>query len=432
MRGGKSGVDPAAVEHGRGHDEAEGEGETHTPPVRARFAVSGVFFLNGVILASWISRIPAVKSDLDLSEGRLGLALLGAAVGALVAMPTTGWLLPRVGSRTMTTVMIMALAASLVLPALATGAVSLALALAVVGATNGALDVSMNAHGVVVERWYRRPILTAFHGFWSLGGLAGAGLGGLIASRGVEPLPHFVAVAVVGFPVAFLLTRGLLPAAVDRHAPEEHGEERPRTRVRYPLPIVVAGIMALACLLAEGAMADWSAVYLEQDLGTGEGLAATGFAVFSLAMAIVRFLGDRLVLAWGPVAFVRVSGTLVALGLATGLVASAPWLAIAGFAVVGAGLAGIFPVVLSAAGRISGIAAGPALAFVSTLGYTGFLIGPPVIGLSADVVGLSVSLWGVVALGGVIVALAGSVRDQTDATAASSGQVTTPAGQGAD
>ena len=394
--------------------------------------MSGVFFLNGVILASWISRIPAVKSDLSLSEGRLGLALLGAAVGALLAMPATGWILPRVGSRTMTTVMFLALAASLVLPALATGAVTLALALVVVGATNGALDVSMNAHGVVVERWYRRPILTAFHGFWSLGGLAGAGLGGLIASQGADPLPHFVAVAAVSLPLGFLISRGLLPAGVDRHAPEVHGDAPRGPRVRYPVPIVVAGIMALACLLAEGAIADWSAVYLEQELGTGEGLAATGFAVFSLAMAVVRFLGDRLVLAWGPVTFVRISGTLVASGLALGLVATGPWLAIAGFAVVGAGLAGIFPVILSAAGRAGGASAGPAaLAFVATLGYSGFLVGPPAIGLSADVVGLSVSLWGVVVLGGVIVALAGSVRDRTEDARATPGQVSTPAGQGA-
>ncbi|MEJ7762543.1 MAG: MFS transporter [Thermomicrobiales bacterium] len=398
--------------------------------MRARMAVTGVFFLNGVVLASWISRIPAVKSDLGLSEGRLGLALLGAAVGALVAMPATGWVLPRVGSRVMTTTMVMALSAALVLPAVATSAVILALALAAIGATNGALDVSMNAHGVVVERRYGRPILTAFHGFWSLGGLAGAGIGGLFAARGVEPLAHFAVVAVVCLPLGFLISRGLLPAGVDRHAPEPSGGERRRTRVRYPRPIVVAGIVALACLLAEGAMADWSAVYLEQELGTGEGLAATGFAVFSLAMAIVRLLGDRLVLAWGAVAFVRAGGALVAIGLATGLVATAPWLAIAGFAVVGAGLAGIFPVVLSAAGRVGGIAAGPALAFVATLGYTGFLVGPPAIGLSADVVGLSVSLWGVVALGGVIVALAGSVRDHTVPAAATARQASRPAGQG--
>jgi MFS family permease len=185
---------------------------------------------------------------------------------------------------------------------------------------------------------------------------------------------------------------------------------------RPPGKIVVAGIVALACLLGEGAVADWSAVYLDQTLDTGEGLAAAGFVAFSLAMAMVRLAGDRLTLAWGPVAFVRWGGALVACGLGISLVIQEPWVAIVGFGAVGAGLAGIFPVVLSAAGRMDGIATGLALAFVSTLGYTGFLVGPPAIGLAAEVVGLDLALGIVVGMGLPIVLLAGSLAPEKAST----------------
>lgn len=384
----------------------------------ARVAVTAIFFLNGFILSSWVPRIPAVKDDLHLSEGRLGLALLGTAVGALLAMPVTGWLLPRVGSRVMTIIGVILLAMLLVGPALAASWATLTLALVLFGAANGTLDVSMNAHGVVVERRYRRPILTSFHAAFNFGGLAGATVGGLFAGLGIQPLPHFLTVTIVCTIAGLVASHWLLPGHVDRRERPPTTMESPARRMSFRPPgkIVVAGIIALACLLGEGAVADWSAVYLDETLDTGEGLAAAGFVAFSLAMAMVRLAGDRLTLAWGPVAFVRWGGALVAFGLGISLAIQEPWVAVVGFGAVGAGLAGIFPVVLSAAGRMDDIATGPALAFVSTLGYTGFLVGPPAIGLAAEVVGLNLALAIVVAMGLLIVLLAGSLAPEKAST----------------
>ena len=404
-------MDPVAYEQIAPDDVAERA--LLTKPVAARFAVTAIFFLNGFILSSWVPRIPAVKDALDLSEGRLGLALLGTAVGALMAMPVTGWLLPRVGSRVMTTLGVLLLAVFLVGLALANSWATLTLALGLFGAANGTLDVSMNAHGVVVERGYRRPILTSFHAAFSFGGLAGAAAGGVFAGMGVAPRTHFLIVTVVCAGAGFAVSRKLLPGDVDRRPrPAATDKRRDRRLFRPPGRIVIAGIVALACLLGEGAVADWSAVYLNESLGSSEGVAAVGFVAFSLTMAIVRLIGDRLAASWGPVLFVRGGGALVAAGLGLGLVIQQPWAAIAGFGAVGAGLAGIFPVVLSAAGRMEGLSTGAALAFVATLGYTGFLVGPPAIGLAAEVVGLKVALGIVVAMGLLIVVLAGSLATE--------------------
>lgn len=376
-------------------------------PRSARHAVTAIFAINGLILSNWVPRIPAVQRNLDLSEGRLGLALLGVAVGALLAMPLIGGLVARFGSRPTTTVAVVALAASVPLPALAGSLATLTLALVALGAANGALDVAMNSQAVAVERRFRRPIMSSFHAAFSFGGLAGAILGGLAAAAGLDPLPHLTIVGVLGIAAGFLAARGLLPAAADAQRPTSSSARR-----TFPRPsrrLVGLGALAFACLLGEGAMADWSAVYLDGSLGTGPGLAAAGFAAFSLTMTFGRLIGDRLAARWGPVALARWGGVLVAVSLALALVVQHPAAAIAGFGGVGAGLSGIVPVVFSAAGRIPNLAPGPAIAAVSTVGYSGFLVGPPVIGLLAEISSLGIALGLVVLMGALIAALAGSV-----------------------
>ncbi len=184
-------------------------------PRSARFAVTAIFAVNGLILSNWVPRIPAVQRNLDLGEGQLGLALLGVAVGALLTMPLIGGLVARFGSRPATTAAVVALAAAVLLPALAGGLVTLTLALVALGAANGALDVAMNAQAVAVERRYGLPIMSSFHAAFSFGGLAGAILGGLAAAAGIEPLPHLAAVGVAGVAAGLAAARGLLPAAAD-------------------------------------------------------------------------------------------------------------------------------------------------------------------------------------------------------------------------
>jgi MFS family permease len=366
-------------------------------------ALGAIFFANGAGFSSWVARIPAVQSKLGLGEGELGVALFGAAIGLMLAVPATGLLVLRRGSRWVTTAS--ALAYSLVLPliALAPSLFTLMGALAVLGATNGALDLAMNAQAVVVEKRYGRPIMTSFHALFSAGGIAGAGLGALAAAADLPPAHHFTAAAVVLALVAVVATRLLLPDLVAA-APAVPITARPRGA------LVGLGVLAFCVLMSEGAMADWSAVYLRSSVGTSPGVAAVGFAAFSAAMTAGRTFGDRLTLRLGPVAVVRIGGAIAAAGLGAGLLADSVAVAIGAFACVGLGLSSLFPLVLSASGRTPGWQPAVALAAATTAGYTGFLVGPPLIGLLAELTSLSVGLGLIVACCAVATILAPVVR----------------------
>jgi MFS family permease len=364
---------------------------------RARGGVGAVFFLNGFGYGSWVPRLAEIKDRLDLSEGQLGLALFMAAVGALVAMPLTGALAGRHGSRAATTVTVALYGMAVPGLALAPGLVGLGLALLAVGAASGALDVSMNAQGVAVERRYRRPIMSSLHGMFSLGGMSGAAATALIASR-LDLFPHFLLVG------ALIVVLGLLACAPMLAASTEDRSAGPGF-AKPSLGLLVPGVVALSSLLSEGAMADWSAVYLSESLGAGTALAAAAFAAFSLAMAIGRFSGDRLVARLGGDLVVRAGGALAAAGLAATLLIGHPLAAVIGFALVGAGLSCTFPVVLSAAARSPEMPPSAAIAAVCTLGYLGFLIGPPAIGGLAELIGLPAALGLVVLLCALVAAL---------------------------
>jgi MFS family permease len=378
---------------------------TGAPALRVpRLAVIGVFFVNGVVIGTWVVRIPAIKERLGLSEGLLGVALLGAAVGALVAMPLVGALVSRFGSRRVVGAAALLLSLSLLAPALAPTLLFLVPALVMVGAANGGLDVAMNAQAVAVERGYSRPIMSSFHAAWSFGGLAGAALGGLAASLEVGPLPHFSAVAALSA-IAFAVAYGaLLPSRADASEEGAPAFARP-TRALFGL-----GIISFCVLLGEGAMGDWSAVYLDETLSTGPGFAAAGYAAFSLSMALGRLFGDRLTERLGPATLVRSCGVLASVGLGISLAAAQPLVALVGFACAGAGFSIVFPTALSAAGRTKDTATGPALAAVSTAAYTGFLVGPPFIGFLAELTGLGTALYLVVILSVAVVFFAGAVK----------------------
>jgi MFS family permease len=368
-------------------------------PGRARLAVATIFCLNGLALANWIARIPDVKQQLALSDQLLGLVLLCVAAGALVAQPTVGWLIGHVGSRRMTTVMLIGFCLSVILPGQATDMLALMGVLFIFGACNGGLDVAMNAQAALVEQRYGRPIMSSFHGLWSVGGLVGAALGGLIATQGVSVRTHLLGVAIIATIIAVIITRGLV---VDDNMRHEAGP----SFALPPRSLVLLGLIAFGVLFCEGAIADWSAVYLRESLHSSPALAATGFAVFSLLMAAGRLTGDALALRFGPAWLVRGGGVLVTLGIGLAIVSDVPVIAIIGFGLIGAGLACSFPLILSAAARTPGVAANTAIAAMATTGYTGFLVGPPLIGTVAEAVTLRGAL-GLLALVGVLVAVFG-------------------------
>lgn len=370
---------------------------------RARVAVALLFIANGLGFASWVSRIPAVRAPLGLSEGELGSALLGMAIGALFAFGPTGHGVQRWGARRVTLVVSLAYGALLVLPTLAPNGWLLGLALALFGAANGAMDVAMNALAVEVEQRVGRPIMSSLHGLWSAGGLAGALLGGLLAHREVAPSWHLagVGLAAVG---AVLLARGWLAGHVGEvHAAEE---EAPRW-ARPEAALAGLGAIIFAAFLIEGAMADWSAVYLNGALGTTQAEAALGYSVFAMAMMAMRFAGDRLVLQWGAVPMLRTLNALAVVALVAALVSGRLAVTLPAFALTGMAIGTVAPLVFSAAAQRSRRGAGQGIAAMATLGYGGFLIGPPVIGWLAQATSLQVALGVLVLLAGVIAALAG-------------------------
>ena len=371
----------------------------------ARLAILAIFFVNGTILASWFANIPLVKERLELSEGLLGFTLLSMAAGAVISMPLTGALIPRIGSRRITAATTILFCLVLPLPILAPNLPLLIIALFMFGALQGSLDVAMNAQAVAVENAYERPIMSAFHGFFSLGGLIGAGLGAILIGFGVQPAFHALGAAALFTLISVLSIRGLINA----------GDESEGHAFALPTgPLALLGLLAFFVLVGEGAMADWSGVYLKDSLGTSAALAAAGYAAFSLTMTVGRLIGDKLVRRFKAVSLVRWSATLASVGLGLGLFVGTPSAALIGFGCVGLGLANLIPILFGAAGRVPGVNPGTGIAAVSTAGYFGFLAGPPVIGLAAELVTLKGALFIVVIFIGLVAVFAHSVmRAQT-------------------
>jgi hypothetical protein len=277
-------------------------------------------------------------------------------------------------------------------------------ALLVMGIFNGGLDVAMNAQAALVEKAYGRPIMASFHGLWSVGGLAGATLGGAVAAQGLALGPHMLAVSGLALVGLALATQWLVP-----DAGSGTGESGPSFALP-PRALLLLGAVAFGVLFCEGAIADWGAVYLREGLGSPAGVAATGYAVFALLMAAGRLTGDWLTLRIGAGRIARGGGALVALGVALALTTGEPLAAIAGFGLVGAGVSCIFPLILSAAARTPGIAPGIAIAAMATSGYTGFLVGPPLIGSLAEALSLRGALGVLGVLGVLILAFGGAVE----------------------
>jgi MFS family permease len=373
-------------------------------PKQARAAVTAIFLLNGLIFGAWAARIPAVRDRVGLSDGELGVVLACAAVGSILAMPIAGGRAARIGSRRATR-------AAFALVCLATGLIALAPSLPVLcllaffyGASMGSLDVTMNAHGVAVERRYGRSILASFHAAFSIGGLAGGAIGAVCAGIGLDVRVQLALVAVVSAAVGLTWSRRFLGGDADAI-----GRAEP-VFVRPPRRLLALGVLAFACLLIEGASADWSAVYLRDELGTTAAMAAIGFTAFSVTMTLGRVFGDRLVDHFGPEAVVRAGGGIAAVGFGLALLAASPAAAIAGFACLGAGMSGVVPIVFRAAGHVPGMSAGVGLAAVSSTGYLGFLVGPPTIGGLAELLGLPAALGVLVVLAMAVALLAPTTR----------------------
>lgn len=351
-------------------------------PVRARAATTAVFFGCGAGYGAWAACIPAVQAGLDLSDAWLGLGLLGVAGGSILFMPAAGWLCARSGAGAVMLASGALFALTLPLPALAPSFWALVAASFLLGAANGTMDVSMNAHAAAVERDWGGAIMSSFHAGFSLGGLFGVAAAGWLLGAGLGATACLWAAAGLV---------GALVAAAGFGAGAGGSGARGEARRGFVLPgrrVLGLGALAGSVFLLEGSVADWSGVFLGRELGASPGAAAGGFAAFSATMVAGRLAGDRVVRALGGAVVLRLGAGLAAAGMALVLVAQAPWAAAAGFGLVGLGAANVVPVLFSRAGE-----QGPAaLAAVASMGYAGFLLGPPAIGFVAEAVGLRAAL----------------------------------------
>jgi fucose permease len=389
-----------------------------------RLVTTVVFAAQSLLFASWTAHIPLVKAQLGLSDGELGLVLFGAPIGSVLATLVASWLLPRMGSRRLVQVSLLGYCATGWLVGVAGAGPQLFLALLVWGAFQGTTDVSMNAQAVSVERLAGRPLMSGFHGAWSIGAFAGAALGALAVGLGAGLGMQLAALGVV-----IAVGVGLASRVLVADSPPEHGDgAAPSLAAVWLNPVVVVlGLIALASMLCEGVVVDWSAVYLHESLGAAPAVAALGYAVYSLAMVIARLAGDRVLARTAPRTTLPLLATLASVAMTVGLVIGTPVAALVGFATLGLGLALVVPATFSAAGRIPGVHPGSAVAAVSAIGWVGFVAGPPVIGHVADAFTLPVA-FGLVPMLTAVIALA--IRRSRSFSAIPAGATATAAAVG--
>jgi MFS family permease len=407
----------------------------HDPPGSGlrglRVAITTFFALDGFIFAGWVVRIPEIKHQTGASSSALGLALLGVSAGGVITMMVTGRLCRRFGNHPVTVAAGALLSLSTALPPLTHSAPALGLVLLVFGAGYGGVNVAMNAAAVDVITALRRPIMPSFHAAFSLGGMVGAGLGGLVADA-LTPTRHLLVVAGAGLVSCAVAGRTLLsrpppgaaatagaadaevsegsagdgPAADGGAGGRQTGDGRAMAGRARRL-VLVLGLIALCTTYGEGALADWSALHLTADLGASAGVAAAGYSVFALAMTAGRLSGTALLQRLGQGRSLIAGGATACAGMLLGSLGPAVWLVLTGFVITGLGLANTFPIVIGRAGALAGPSG---VAAASTLGYGGMLLGPVAIGFLADWFSLTAALTTVAALAALAAAVAWTMR----------------------
>jgi fucose permease len=380
---------------------------------RARWAVAAMFMVNGFLMGSWAPQIPFMLPRHHITEFTLGLLIFLVGVGAVTAMSWTGWLINHYGSRKVVIGFALIVCASFALIVLAPTIPLSIPALILFGASLGSMDVAMNANAVEVEARLNKAIMSSSHGFWSLGGFIGGGIGGfLIARFGVEGhalIASGLALATALAAVPFMVT--------EAHHHEEHAE-KPKYVWPKSAAVYVLGFMALFSMIPEGAVLDWAALYMGKELGANVQVSGFAFAFFAGTMAIMRFLGDGVRNRFGAVGTLRYSGFIAAVGMLAGGIAPNPWLAIAAFAVSGVGVANMVPIIFSAAGNQPGLSPGAGISLVTLMGYSGILVAPSSIGFVAEHIGFRTTYVTLAFFLVVVALLAGRVASADRAAAA--------------
>ncbi len=373
----------------------EGDSPRVTTAGRSRFATSTLFLVDGMTFGTWAALIPSFQQRFNLTAGQLSWVLFGLILGAMVSMPLSGQISARYGSHRLAFPAALAFSLSLIALALAPSYGALIAAAVLFGALKGALDIAVNAQAITAENAYGRPIMSSFQAFWSLGGLTAAFFISMAMNSGYSATFLILLMSGILFLLGLSSYGGLLP----------DGSDKIKEKRRFTIPdskLLRLGGLAFLALFCEGVLLDWSAVYAHKVAGVSVAVAPIAFAAFALCMAGGRFSGDFLIMRFGSVNTMRISGLLMALGIAVAVIFQSWAAVLVGFATVGFGVANLVPILFGAAGRVDEKNAGPGLATVTTLGYLGFLSGPPMIGALAAYAGLPIAFIMVIIFGTVI------------------------------
>lgn len=378
---------------------------TKTNPNYSYYAIFIVFLLHGIMVGSWVPHIPLAKERLDVGPAIFGLALLAIAAGAVTAMPLAGAIINRYGSARVTLVAGLLFCVAFMGPVIAPSLFTFSIAGYVLGAFIGSMDVAMNAHGIAVERALKKPIMSMLHGGFSIGGM----VGGFLGAVSLKYMNEFTHIALAGAAcLAILVTaaRYLLPAETDKGLSDSH--------FGWPTKATVGlGLLCFLALMSEGSVLDWGAIYFTQKFTVTAGTAALAYAFFSGGMAASRLTGDWLRQKFGAVQMVVASAVLTAISLAIAINLSSFIAAVVMFTFAGIGIGNIAPVLFAGGGRLEPDAPGRGIAAVTTLGYAGFLAGPPLIGFAAQVTNLGQAFW-LIIIACVIIAVFGKNARSAD------------------
>lgn len=367
-----------------------------------RLAVGAIFFLPGLIFASWASRIATIQQTLHLSDAALGAILFSIPVGLMLSLPFAGWLISHVGSRKLAIIGLLAYGLALLGLGAAPTVPLLVTCMVLYGFASNTVNIAVNTQAVATEKLYDKPIMASFHGLWSLAGFAGAGIGTFMIGKGIIPLHHFVFIVIAVIAGLLICQRHLL----DDSSPAEVGP----AFVLPDRPLIKLGIIAFCSLICEGAMFDWSVIYFKKVLNAEGAWMGAGYTCFMCTMALGRFVADWFAARFGLKQILQLSGLLTASGLMVAVIFPHLYTAMLGFLLVGLGVSSVVPMVYSVAGRSRTMSPGMALAAVSTIGFVGFLIGPPVIGFVAQAFNLRISFILIAVMGLCVTGVSSKVK----------------------
>jgi MFS family permease len=370
-----------------------------------RLAVGILFFLQGLCFASWASRIPSIQQQLNLGDAALGAVLFALPVGSFIALPFAGWLVTKFGSKRTATNALLLYSLMLITIGLANSVFLLIMSLVIFGMAGNTANIAINTQAVGVEEKYGRNIMASFHGLWSLAGFSAAGIGAFMLARNIVPLNHFLIITA--------LILGGVAASFNFLLPDTKKNTGPTPIfVKPDRSLMKLGFIAFCCMICEGAMFDWSGIYFRKVVHADIDWIGAGYTAFMCTMATGRFVADRIVSRFGFKTTIRTSGVLIATGLSIAVIFPFLVSSIIGFLIVGFGVSSVIPLIYSEAGKSKLVSPGMALAAVSSIGFIGFLIGPPLIGIVAGIFSLRISFLIIAIIGIMVAVMVGSGKSR--------------------